>query len=266
MHLLVTQPGQISDGDDAVDLDQSAGDIVILSSAASDLAIVSAARARLAAFPFSVRLANLMQLNHNMSVDLYLEKTIAQAKLVIVRLLGGAGYWPYGMEQLQALCQRENIMLIAVPGDDRPDAELIEYSTTPMQDSHRVWQYFTHGGSNNAENLLQFAATLLGRDNDWQEPAPIARAGHYWPGDEQPNLDTVSRHWHPDGTTVPIVFYKALVQADDLAPIDALCNALTEQGLNPLPIYVSSLKDEFSAAFVEQSLAETNSEWEGRGR
>jgi len=258
MHLLVTQPGQISDGDDAVDLDQSAGDIVILSSAASDLAIVSAARARLAAFPFSVRLANLMQLNHNMSVDLYLEKTIAQAKLVIVRLLGGAGYWPYGMEQLQALCQRENIMLIAVPGDDRPDAELIEYSTTPMQDSHRVWQYFTHGGSNNAENLLQFAATLLGRDNDWQEPAPIARAGHYWPGDEQPNLDTVSRHWHPDGTTVPIVFYKALVQADDLAPIDALCNALTEQGLNPLPIYVSSLKDEFSAAFVEQSLAETN--------
>ena len=65
MHLLVTQPGQISDGEEAVDLDQSAGDIVILSSAASDLAIVSTARARLQEFPFSVRLANLMQLSHN---------------------------------------------------------------------------------------------------------------------------------------------------------------------------------------------------------
>ncbi|MGZ0190446.1 MAG: cobaltochelatase subunit CobN, partial [Alphaproteobacteria bacterium] len=258
MHLLVTQPGQISDGEEAVDLDQSAGDIVILSSAASDLAIISAARARLEEFPFSVRLANLMQLSHNMSVDLYLEKTIAQAKLVIVRLLGGAGYWPYGMEQLRALCQREDIMLVAVPGDDRPDAELIEYSTAAMQDSHRVWQYFTHGGLNNAKNLLQFAATLLGNDNDWQEPAPIARAGLYWPRAERPDLDPVSQHWHPDGATVPIVFYKALVQADDLAPIDALCEALADQGLNPLPIYVSSLKDDFSAAFVEQSLTETD--------
>ena len=258
MHLLVTQPGQISDGEEAVDLDQSAGDIVILSAAASDLAIVSAARAKLAEFPFSVRLANLMQLSHNMSVDIYLEKTIAQAKLVIVRLLGGIGYWPYGMEQLRALCQQEDIKLIAIPGDDRPDAELIEYSTAAMQDSHRVWQYFTHGGSNNAENLLQFAATLLGSDNDWQEPAPIARAGLYWPGEERPDLDSVSLHWQPNCATVPIVFYKSLVQADDLAPIDTLCEALADQGLNPLPIYVSSLKDEFSAAFVEQSLTETD--------
>lgn len=258
MHLLVTQPGQISEGEEAVDLDQSAGDVVILSSAASDLAIISAARARLEALPFSVRLANLMQLSHNMSIDLYLEKTVAEAKLVIVRLLGGVGYWPYGMEQLRALCQQNNIMLIAVPGDDRPDADLIEYSMTSMQDSHRVWQYFTHGGSRNAENLLQFAGALLGHVSDWQEPAPLARAGLYWPGAERPDLDSMALHWNANGATIPIVFYKALVQADDLAPIDALCNALADQGLNPLPIYVSSLKDEFSATFVEQCLRDTN--------
>ncbi|NKB21430.1 MAG: cobaltochelatase subunit CobN [Alphaproteobacteria bacterium] len=258
MHLLVTQPGQITDGEEAVDLDQTAGDIVILSSAASDLAILSAARARLPDFPYTVRLANLMQLSHNMSVDLYLEKTITEAKLVLVRLLGGVGYWPYGMEQLRTLCERNDIKLIAIPGDDRPDADLIEYSTTPMQDSHRVWQYFTHGGSSNAENLLRFTATLLGDDQEWREPVPLTRAGLYWPGEDQPDLEILSQHWQPEQTIVPIIFYKALVQADDLAPIDTLCDALADEGLNPLPIYVSSLKDAFSASFVEQCLTNTD--------
>ena len=257
MHLLVTQPGQITDGEEAVDLDQSAGDIVILSSAASDLAIISTARARLANFPFTVRLANLMQLNHNMSIDLYLEKTIASAKLVIVRLLGGVGYWTYGIEQLHTLCKSKGILLAAIPGDDRPDAELIDFSTTPMPDTHRFWQYLVHGGVNNAENLLAFAATLLGAPIDWREPTPLTRAGLYWPGKDQTNLESISQHWQVGQSTVPIVFYKALLQADDLAPIDALCNALAAQDLNPLPIYVSSLKDEFSAAFVEQCLTDT---------
>ena len=85
MHLLVTTPGEISDGTEAVDLDQSPGDIIVLSAAASDLAILSAARRRLHGYGPSLRFANLLQLGHNMSVDLYLEKTVAKAKLVVAR-------------------------------------------------------------------------------------------------------------------------------------------------------------------------------------
>ena len=44
MHLLVTQPGQISDGDEAVDLGQTPGDIVFLSAASSDLSSLAEAR------------------------------------------------------------------------------------------------------------------------------------------------------------------------------------------------------------------------------
>ncbi|MBK20223.1 MAG: cobaltochelatase subunit CobN [Rhodospirillaceae bacterium] len=256
MHLLVTQPGQITDGEEAVDLDQSPGDIIVLSSAASDLAILSTARGRLGDFPYSVRLANIMQLSHNMSVDLYLEKTITGAQLVVIRLLGGTGYWPYGVEQVRSLCTQQNIRLIVIPGDDRPDAELAQFSNVPMQDSHRVWQYFNHGGSANAENLLKFCSSILGKEQEWREPAPLTRAGLYWPNIEDPSIDDISRQWLPDMGIVPIVFYRALVQADDLAPIDALCAALLDQNLNPLPIYVSSLKDDFSAAFVERCLEE----------
>ena len=64
MHLLVTQPGEINDGGEAVNLGQSPGDIIFLSSAASDLAILSEQH-RAHNYP-TLRLANLMQLAHNM--------------------------------------------------------------------------------------------------------------------------------------------------------------------------------------------------------
>src|SRR5262249_36970827 len=71
MHLLAAQPGTIVDGSAAVDLGQTPGDIVVLTAADSELASLAAARSRLGAdFP-RVRLANLLHLGHNMSVDLY---------------------------------------------------------------------------------------------------------------------------------------------------------------------------------------------------
>ena len=107
MHLLAAQPGAITDGAEAVDLKQSPGDIVVLSAADTELAMLANARAAISddAFP-SLRLANLMQLGHNMSVDIYVADIITKSKLVIVRLLGGRGYWPYGVEQLVDTCRR----------------------------------------------------------------------------------------------------------------------------------------------------------------
>ncbi|MDJ0937200.1 MAG: hypothetical protein QNI93_17590, partial [Kiloniellales bacterium] len=92
MHLLQAQPGVIADGSEPVDLGQSPGEIVVLSAADTELASLAAARSGFGdGFP-SLRLANLLQLSHNYSVDLYIEKVIAGAKLVVVRLLGGVGY------------------------------------------------------------------------------------------------------------------------------------------------------------------------------
>ena len=100
MHLLAAQPGAIADGAEAVDLGQTPGDIVVLSAADTELAMLADARAGFGGdFP-TLRLANLMQLGHNMSVDLYVEAVVAKAKLVVVRLLGGRGYWPYGVDEI----------------------------------------------------------------------------------------------------------------------------------------------------------------------
>jgi cobaltochelatase CobN len=57
---------------------------------------------------------------------------------------------------------------------------------------------------------------------------------------------------------VPILFYRSMLLADDVAPIDALCEGLETQDIRPVPIFVSSLKDKDSLAFVESAIADLN--------
>ncbi len=259
MHLLAAQPGTVDDGSEAVDLDQTPGEVVFLTAADSEIAALSAAQhRRLSEDPSapSLRLVNLMQLGHNLSVDLYVESVVSQAKLIIVRLLGGRGYWPYGVERLTAVCRKSGIALALLPGDDQPDAELGELSTLAQLPAHRIWQYCVHGGPENAVNLLRYAATLI-EQNDassadalWREPVELLRAGLYWPNLSQPGLQDLP--WRDDWPAVMLTFYRALVQAGNTGVIDALLESLQGCDLNVVPIYVASLKDPFGDALVRE--------------
>src|SRR5260370_12635780 len=122
MHLLATEPAMIADGSAAVDLGQNPGDIIVLASADTEIALRAAAQARRRtgdpAAP-TLRLAPVMRLGHNLSVDLYSE-IVARARLVIARLLGGSAYWPYGVERLVETCREHGIPLALLPGDHQP--------------------------------------------------------------------------------------------------------------------------------------------------
>ena len=262
MHLLAAQPGSVADGSEALDLGQTPGDLVVLSAADSELACLAAAQARLhgaggaggAGVP-SLRLANLMHLGHNMSVDLYVETVVRHARLVVLRLLGGRGYWPYGVEQVAEACRAQAIPVAFLPGDDQPDADLAAASSLPGEAVHRLWQYCVHGGVDNAAELLRFAAHLLGLNVAWREPKALLRAGLYWPDGEAPDLETVRATWSEGAPVAAVVFYRALVQAGNVAAVDALIAGLREAGLNPLAVFVSSLKEEVSAATLAEVLA-----------
>jgi cobaltochelatase CobN len=256
MHLLDARRVAPEDGGAAVDLGQTPGDVVFLSAADTELACLATAAALQPAGSPSLRLANLLQLGHPLSVDLYVEQVVARARLVVLRLLGGRSYWPYGLEQVAAACRAGRIPLAALPGDDQPDPELAGWSSLPPEACHRLWQYGVQGGLDNARSLLAYAASLLGRDEPWREPAPLLRAGLYWPGLARPTLADLRRAWRPGRPLAALVFYRALVQAGDLAAIDALIGALDEAGLDALPIFTASLKDPVAAPLVRHLLAE----------
>jgi cobaltochelatase CobN len=265
MHLLATLPGTIADGSSAVDLAQTPGDIVVLSSADTELTLLAAAqRRRRTTDPAAprLRLAPILRLGHHFSIDRYME-TVARARLIVARILGGSAYWPYGVERLVETCRECAVPLALLPGDDKPDPELAEASTVPVDSLRRLWGYLVEGGPANAENFLGYAGSLIGHETAWAEPAPLLRAGLYWPDHMLPNLADIAAGWRGEpafaatgGGVVPIIFYRALVQSGNTAPVDALIRALTARRLRPLPVFVQSLKDSEAAALLAALFAE----------
>jgi cobaltochelatase CobN len=255
MHLLAATPGQIDDGKEAVDLAQTPADVVFISAADTELAALSAARAEMEGAP-SLRLANLTHLNHPMSVDLHIDDCAKRSRMVIARVLGGTGYWRYGVEQYAAHLAEAGVPLALLPGDDKPDAELAALSTVTEEDYAALWAYLVEGGPQNATNFLAYARAMLDGGEKPAPASPLLRAGVYWPGAGIADLGTIREAWTPDAPVVPLVFYRALVQGAGLNPINRLVKALLRQGLNPLPVFVASLKDPVSTATLEHLFSE----------
>ena len=113
VHLLAAQAGAIQQDGEAIDLGQTPGDIVFASSADSELSLLAGAADR--ASYDGLRLANLLRLSHNLSVDLWLDQTVCRAKLVVVRLLGGPAYWQYGVDEFIALAAEWRWIRLAAP-------------------------------------------------------------------------------------------------------------------------------------------------------
>lgn len=255
MHLLAATPGTIDDGSDPFDLGQSPGDVVFISAADTELAGLSEARANLDTEIGSLRLTSMMHLQHPMSVDLHITDCAEKSKLVIARVLGGSGYWKYGLEQYASRLGAAGIPFVALPGDDKPDQDLWDLSTIDRADWNALWAYMVEGGPQNAENFLRYANAMLDGADKPEQAKPLLRAGVYWPGAGIADLSAAQAHWKAGRPIVPIIFYRALVQGAGLNPINRLVKSLLKRGLNPLPIFAASLKDPVSVATV-QSLFE----------
>ena len=259
MHLLVAQSGTIDDGSEPRDLGQTPGDIVVLSSADTELALLASAHPALAinAPQPSLRLANLMQLKHHFSVDLYAEKTLSGARVVVLRLLGGKSYWPYGLERLREMAEEGAFQLIVLPGDDQADPQLDGLSTVDDETREIVWAYLREGGPDNARGFLDCLAALLDRQALPPPARPLLKAGLYWPGKSHPELADIQADWQEDGQVAALVFYRALMQSGDLGGVDAVIEALRQRGFNLLPVYVSSLRDPVSQEVMRKLFGET---------
>ncbi|MCL4152700.1 UNVERIFIED_CONTAM: hypothetical protein GTU68_020158, partial [Idotea baltica] len=183
-----------------------------------------------------------------MSVDLYLEQTATKSRLVIARVLGGEGYWPYGIEQFAARLREAGVQFAALPGDDKPDDALRRASTVCEEDWHALWGYFVEGGPANSVNALRYADAMIRGTERPQGAKPLLRAGIYWPGTGMSDLKTVRESWTEGAPVAAVVFYRALLQGAGLNPVNRMVRSLMQEGLNPLPIFVASLKDEVSAA------------------
>ncbi len=167
MHLLRTELRSLDETAAAVDLQQTRADIVALSFTDSDLAVLAKAWERLSGDTkldgLTLRLASLNDLRHPYSVDLYVEKVIAHARFIFIRLLGGLDYWKYGIEEIARIARQNGAELAVISGDHRDDLRLERVSTTEPAELRRLWLWMQSGGAENAEQCLRYAARQLGR-------------------------------------------------------------------------------------------------------
>ena len=257
MHLLLAQQGSINESDEAIDLGQTPSDIVFISAADTELSSIADAHKALGFDALDLRVANMMQLSHPMSMDVYADNTIAKSKLVIARVLGGESYFQYGLEKLLEAAQESGSLLVVLPGDDKPDASLARYNTVDGEFADKCWAYLKEGGPENMQNLLRLAGHHLGQGEEPADAVPLMKAGIWYPKLGICDLEAIQSKWVEDQPVVAINFYRALVQSGGLQPIEAMVDALVKRGINVLPMFISSLKDPVSVEIVRSVFRET---------
>ena len=254
MHLLPVLQGSLDRDAAAIDLAQTPAEIVVLSFSDGDLSALASAVANTGTDRPSLRLAGLARLKHPFSVDLYVEKVAARARFVLVRLLGGLDYWRYGVEELSAAAQRHGFALAAVPGCEQLDPRLDELSTLPVDDLRRLWRYFREGGPENLTQAFRFMAARIGRDVVWDEPKALPAAAVHAACCRPGRGSDLPVSGAPHAL---VTFYRSALLAGDIAPVEALADALQARGARVTAVSVTNLKDEAAVAVLTR-LIETD--------
>jgi cobaltochelatase CobN len=249
MHVVFRESHGLEEADTPFDPGQDPADLVVLSFSDSDLGAFAAGWHRAAGRLPSLRLCNLVSLRHPLSVDTYAERTLSGAKAVLVRLIGGEAYWPYGLATLQDMARRRSVALAVLPADGRPDARLDALSTLPVSTLRRLAALCDAGGAVAAEAALAQLALAAGL-----YAGPVAgdktlpEMGFY-----DPERGVIAA---PDGPgAVPVVFYRSYLAAADTAPVDALIGALRTAGFPAHGVFVPSLKAPGVAGWLGAHLA-----------
>ena len=240
MHRLAATPGGWNpDSEGVIFVEQTPAPIIILTSADTDIQTLAASVAQLPeSFP-SIRVVNLLQLQQQLSIDTYADTVLVHAKVIILRLLGGRSYWSYGLEVVKETVENMGASLLVLPGDDRPDPNLISHSTVSLQVVNQLWRYFIEGGVENFLNGLKFITnSCLQTNYQFTSPKPVPRIGIY-----PFNRAVETNSSFPHNNQIGILFYRSHYLAGNTLPIDALCQSLTKKELQPLPIFISSLRD-----------------------
>ncbi len=232
------------------ELGQSSAELIVLSFSDSDLGAFAAGWHRAKPSLPTLRLANLVALRHPMSVDMYIEQTLVAAKGILIRLIGGESYWPYGLQQVSELARRNGIALAVLPADGRFDIRLDAASTVPVAILRRLAALCDRGGALAAQAALWELASAAGFDVspvDGEKTVPDC--GWY-----DPAFGTIAEPPIFDTPLIAITFYRSYLMAADTDPIDALINAFRSQGFGAVGLFVPSLKADGVAAWMRDAL------------
>ena len=176
----------------------------------------------------------------------------SNAGAVVLRLLGGKRAMPDSFDALVRHCRGEGIPLIACPGHQEWDEDLVTACTVPVVEVETVFSYLMQGGVQNFQNLFLFLSdTYFGTDHGHEAPAPLPWEGIYHPDvaalrqaqDGRMDVESYIAHrFRPGQPSIGLLFYRAHWMSGNLLPIDSMIRRLEARGANVLPVFAFSLK------------------------
>jgi cobaltochelatase CobN len=223
--------------------DQAQNGMVFLSHADTDLLTLHRAIQSLPEeFPRTLGI-NLMAVKSEAHMSQLLEREIAGARVIILRILGRPSSIPGFSELVQrAKKQEQHLIIVSGTGDFNPEYAAV--STVSPDILQNTLNYLDAGGHINMASLLYFLSDhLLMTGFGADAPLILPQHGIYHPDlPENADMDDWKRQHNPSLPTIGITFYRAHYIAGNTSFIDALIRSLEEQELNVMPVFTSSLK------------------------
>ena len=259
MHVVFRESHGLEETETPTDLDQSPANLVVLSFSDSDLGAFAAGWHRGGGpegrMP-TMRLANLSALKHPLSVDTYVEQTLIGAKGILIRLIGGVPYWSYGLQQVLALAQVNDIALAVLPADGREDTRLDQYSTLPVSTLRRLAHLCDTGGEVAAQAALAQMALATGLYAGPVMGAKTLPEYGAWCPDR--GVIPVNTAFTGDAKRILVTFYRAYLTSADMGSVKALHRSLQTRGFESVGLFAPSLKAPAAADWLREQIAVLN--------
>ncbi|WP_207421246.1 cobaltochelatase subunit CobN [Desertivirga brevis] len=172
-----------------------------------------------------------------------LDRELAVAQIIILRILGRPSSVP-GFNELVKRANERNQQLIVVSGTGELNPEFAAISTVSPAILQDTLLYLQASGHINLVNLLHFLSDhLLLTGFGYEAPLDLPDHGIYHPTlPENATLEDWEKIYNPILPTAGITFYRAHYLSGNTAFIDKLVESLEEKGMNVLPVFTSSLK------------------------
>jgi cobaltochelatase CobN len=186
---------------------------------------------------------SLLAIKSEEQMQQLLQRELAEAKIIIVRIHGRLSSIP-GFGELVNLAQKRQQHLIVISGTGELNPEFAAVSTVSPAILHETLAYLQAGGYNNFLSLLYFLSDhLLLTGFGAEAPLNLPEHGICHPDlPENADMSDWLKHCDPTLPTVGITFYRAHWISGNISFVDAMIRSLEDRGVNVLPVFTSSLK------------------------
>jgi cobaltochelatase CobN len=246
-----------STADDLTTLEkvQPTGAIMLLSHADTDLLTLMKASDSL---PEDLRVSafSLNALRNEDQLKVLITGEMSKARVIVLRCHGPLSCVP-GFDRLKAACIERGQSLVLISGCGENTSEFSQTINVPADIVETAGQYLALGGVSNFGELLRFLSDrLMLTGYGYAAPSPMPEHGIYLPDTDVATFEDWKRQADSAKPTVAVLFYRAHRLSGNTSFINAIAQALENNGVNALCVFTSSLKSKESGRPAVFSLIE----------